>query len=209
MSLTSISTATAQMEVELTPFAGYYIASDLWSNSGAQVSLSDSFMWGGRLTLNPSRMYGVEFAYTRTGSDAVLDRLQAGQPRSNIGRLDIDNFDFNFLAYQNTANPHIRPFFLFGFGWASTHPKIDPDFVLPSGVQPQGHTQFNFNFSLGTRIEMSDRAALRLEGRWRVTDTNVTTDAGLWCDPWGYCYNYSSSWYDSGELIAGLSIRLK
>src|ERR1051325_11397732 len=81
LSLTSIVTANAQLEVELTPFAGYYIASDLWSNSGAKVSLSDSFMWGGRLTLNPSRMYGVEFAYTRTGSDAVLDRVQAGQPR--------------------------------------------------------------------------------------------------------------------------------
>jgi len=56
---------------------------------------------------------------------------------------------------------------------------------------------------------MSKAVALRLEGRWRVMSTNITTSGGLWCDPWGYCYQYASNWYDSGELNGGLSIRLK
>jgi hypothetical protein len=57
MLLTAPAAAGAQMSVDLTPFAGYYIASDLWSSSGgAKVELGDSFMYGGRLTLSPNRV---------------------------------------------------------------------------------------------------------------------------------------------------------
>jgi hypothetical protein len=56
---------------------------------------------------------------------------------------------------------------------------------------------------------MGDRAHLRIEGRWRVTSTNVTTSSGLWCDPYGFCYSYASNWYNSGELIGGLGIKLR
>ena len=72
-------------------------------------------------------------------------------------------------------------------------------------AQPEGKTLFKFNFAIGMKYEMSPKLSTRLDGRWRVTDTNITTDSGVWCDPYGYCYGYASSWYNSGELIAGLS----
>ena len=84
-----------------------------------------------------------------------------------------------------------------------TNPDIDSDFV--AGVQPESNTLFNFNFGLGAKIEMSEKLGMRLEGRWRVTDTAITTSSGIWCDPYGYCYSYASDWYNSGELIGGLS----
>ena len=60
------------------------------------------------------------------------------------------------------------------------------------------------------RWRFNDRAqSARFEGRWRVTDTNLETSSGLWCDPYGYCYSYSSNWYDAGELEAGLSYTIK
>jgi opacity protein-like surface antigen len=209
--LASASVAMAQARMEITPFAGYYIASDLYnaySSSGSghsNVELTNSFMWGGRLTSSSPRG-GIELAYTRTGSEVKVDKVLAGQPRTKIGRIDIDNYDINFLGYEPTGNPRVTPFALIGFGWAVTHPKLDKDVVA---FNPESNTLFNFNFGLGFKSQINEKTALRIEGRWRVTDTSLTTSSGLWCDPWGYCYSYATQWYNSGELIAGLSIALK
>jgi opacity protein-like surface antigen len=205
------SSASAQVKWDITPFAGYYIASDLfnsYSTSGAQTSgveLTNSFAWGGRLTAI-SRRGGLEFAYTRTGSDMKLRQQLANQPKTDIGRLDIDNYDINFIGYEPTGNPKVTPFGVIGIGWSATHPTLD---VKPMSGSIQSNTLFNFNFGLGVRVAMNEKVAARFEGRWRVTDTNLQTNSGMWCDPYGYCYSYSSSWYDAGELEAGLSYSFK
>jgi outer membrane protein with beta-barrel domain len=209
------SNVSAQVKWDITPFAGYYIASDLFNtypNSGAAsgtsgVELTNSFAWGGRLTAI-NRRGAVEFAYTRTGSDVKLKQQLAGQPRNQIGRLDIDNYDINFIGYEPTGNPKVTPFGVIGFGWSITHPEIDASFVAP-GPQPESNSLFNFNFGLGVRVAMNEKLATRFEARWRVTDTNLQTSSGLWCDPYGYCYSYSSNWYNAGELEAGLSYSFK
>jgi len=212
-SLACISVAGAQSKLELTPFAGYYIASDIYNSYGttgtSNVELENSFMWGGRLTASSPRG-GIEFAYTRTGSDVKIKTLQSGQQHAKIGRLDIDNYDINFLGYQPSGNPRVTPFGEIGFGWAVTHPNIDSDVVTGANAKtPKSNTLFNFNFGLGTKIEMNEKLGLRLEGRWRVTDTAITTSSGVWCDGWGYCYSYASDWYNSGELIGGITYALR
>jgi len=207
-----VSSASAQVKWDLTPFVGYYIASDLFNSygstggasGGSGVELTNSFAWGGRLT-SINRRGGVEFAYTRTGSDMKLRQQLAGQPRTQFGRMDIDNYDLNFIGYEPTGNPKVTPFGVIGIGWSITHPTLDSDFKLNTGVQLESNTLFNFNFGLGVRVAMNEKLAARFEGRWRVTDTNLETSSGLWCDPYGYCYSYSSNWYDAGELEAGLS----
>jgi opacity protein-like surface antigen len=197
---------------DITPFAGYYIASDLYNsysnNGNSGVELTNSFAWGGRLT-SISRRGGLEFAYTRTGSDLKLRQALGAQPRTDIGHIDIDNYDINFIGYEPTGNPKVTPFGVIGIGWSATHPTIDTDFTASTGRQVQSNTLFNFNFGLGVRIAMNEKLATRLEGRWRVTDTNLETNSGMWCDPYGYCYSYSSNWYDSGELEAGISYTFK
>jgi hypothetical protein len=211
-----VSSASAQVKWDLTPFAGYYIASDLFNDyaysgsasGGSGVELTNSFAWGGRLTAI-DRRGAVEFAYTRTGSDVKLKQQLAGQPRNQIGRLDIDNYDINFIGYEPTGNPKVTPFGVIGFGWSITHPEIDPSFVVASGPQPESNSLFNFNFGVGVRVAMNEKLATRFEARWRVTDTNLQTSSGLWCDPYGYCYSYSSNWYNAGELEAGLSYSFK
>ena len=156
-----------------------------------------------------SRRGAIEFAYTRTGSDVKLKQQLAGQPRNQIGRLDIDNYDINFIGYEPTGNPKVTPFGVIGIGWTVTHPSLDSDFHLPTGNQLASNTLFNFNFGLGARVMINEKLSARFEGRWRVTDTNLETSSGLWCDPYGYCYSYSSNWYDAGELEAGLSYTIK
>src|SRR5512140_3158776 len=54
---------------ELTPFAGYYIAQDLYTvngggaYNGSTIGLLNSFMWGGRLGYYPKPYGGVEVSY--------------------------------------------------------------------------------------------------------------------------------------------------
>lgn len=207
--IATASAASAQTKLEITPFAGYYIASDLYTSyqtSGgntAHVELTNSALYGARLTAGNDRG-AIEFAWTREGSDVKVQRALPGQPGTDVGRMDIDSFDLNFIGYQRVSNPRVYPFGSIGFGWSVTNPKINDNFVT-AGVQPEGKTLFNFNFAVGVKYEVSPKLATRIEGRWRVTDTNITTDAGVWCDPWGYCYSYASDWYNSGELIGGLS----
>ena len=210
------SSASAQVKWDITPFAGYYIASDLFntypnggSGSGQSgVELTNSFAWGGRLTMI-NRRGALEFAYTRAGSDMKIKQQLVGQPTGKIGRLDLDTYDINFIGYEPTGDPKVTPFGVIGIGWTVTHPSIDNGFVLPNSKTLSSNTLFNFNFGLGVRVAMNEKIAARFEGRWRVTDTNLQTSSGLWCDPYGYCYSYSSNWYDSGELEAGLSYTFK
>jgi opacity protein-like surface antigen len=208
------SNASAQVKWDITPFAGYYIASDLYSsysstNPGSSgVELTNSFAWGGRLTAI-NRRGAIEFAYTRTGSDIELKQQLGTQPRSNIGRLDLDNYDINLIGYEPTGNPKVTPFGVIGIGWTVTHPTIDTDFLGGINANAESNTLFNFNFGLGVRVAMNEKIAARFEGRWRVTDTNLETSSGLWCDPYGYCYSYSSQWYDAGEVEAGISYSFK
>lgn len=194
---------------ELTAFNGYYIASDLYTaiGSGASVGLDNSYMYGGRLGFYPNPRGGIEFAYTRAGSDLTTRNTLGGfAPGGALGRLNLDSWDVNFIMQQeNMANPRVTGFFALGFGWTMT----SPDYNLPAAVgQPDGESFFNWSMGLGTKVGMGSKLALRLEGRWRITDTNITTSSGVYCDYWGYCYSYASDWYSSGELTAGLSYKL-
>jgi len=195
-------------DVEISPFAGYYIASDLYNSTGSKVELTNDVLYGGRITFS-SRQGGLEFAYTRTGSDAKLNTVAVGVPpgTEKIGRVDFDSYDINFLGYQYAASPRVIPYGLIGFGWSVTHPTVDSNALRPGMSEPKGNTLFNFAFGLGAKVEMSPKLGLRLEGKWRITDTAVTTSSGIWCDPWGYCYSYASDWYDSGEFSGGLTYK--
>jgi opacity protein-like surface antigen len=198
---------------EITAFNGYYIASDLYTSTGTtggvQVGLDNSYMWGGRLGVTPNPRLGVEFVYTRTGSDLKLEQgLPSGFPAiGELGRINGNSYDLDFLFLQPTGNPRATGYFTLGFGWTIT----DPDIQVSGGTAtPKGDSNslFAWNFGVGAKVDMNEKIALRLEGRWRVTDTGITTSSGVYCDAWGYCYGYASDWYNSGELTAGLTFKL-
>jgi hypothetical protein len=199
---------------EIGIFGGYYIASDLYNvtsglGAGSQIGLDNSFMWGGRLGMSPNRNLGVEFAYTHAGSDVKIKKSTAGGPTNSVGTLNLNSGDMNFLFKQpSLGNPRATGFFELGFGWTWTDPSgiRNPTGVGQNSLSPK--TLFNWNFGLGGMMDLNDKFALRLEGRWRITDTHVSTSSGVWCDYYGYCYSYSSDLYNSGELTAGLTYKL-
>jgi len=196
-------------------FGGYNVASDLYNNvnGSGSLELKNGFMWGGRLTKFTNNYSAVEFSYTRNGSDlAVKNAISAPPTHSNFsaGKLTADQYDLNFLISSPAPDPKMWPYFVLGFGWTVTHPDIhgvDPTNPNTT-VSATSKSLFAFNFGIGTMIEMNPKLAARLDARWRVTDTNISTSSGVYCDYWGYCWGYSSSWYNSGEFTAGLEYRL-
>jgi opacity protein-like surface antigen len=201
--------ASAGGGAELTVFNGYYIASDLYtyagSVAGTTIGLENSYMYGARLGMEPNPRLGVEFVWTHAGSDLNIQNPPSGWPADwDAGRLNLNTYGLDFNFYQPTTNPKAKGYFTLGFGWTVT----DPDIQSPSGGTPESNSLFNWNFGAGAKVDMNEKLALRLEGRWRVTDTAITTSSGVYCDYWGYCYSYASDWYSSGELTAGLTYKL-
>jgi opacity protein-like surface antigen len=212
------SSASAQQhskDLALSGFAGYNVASDLYNgtNSGvtgtASLELKNGFMWGGRVTAFTNPYSAVEFGYARNGSDLSI-RTKAGSAIPSgfdAGRVTADEYDLNFLVSQPTSNPKMWPYFTLGLGWSITHPEITPPAGTPA-VNIKSNSLFAWNFGVGTMVNVNPKMALRLDARWRVTDTHLTTSSGVYCDYWGYCWTYASSWYNSGEFTAGLTYKL-
>jgi hypothetical protein len=210
----SVGTASAQSgrrygpSTEVTVFNGYYIAQDLYTvvsggGSGSTIGMSNSYMYGVRLGFYPQPYGGLEFAWTRTGSDVEVNTQYPGfLPTGPLGRMEFDSYDINFVGRQhNFANPRVTGFGTIGFGWSVTHPD------LPA-VNVGSNTLFGINFGMGANVAMGEAIDLRLEGRWKISGTHITTGTYTYCDIYGYCYGYSSSSYNSGELTAGLTYKL-
>jgi opacity protein-like surface antigen len=199
----SASQAIAQYgekKVELTPFGGWYIASDLYTASSAQIGINNSVVYGARLGVFPNPKFGIEGSYSRASSDLEIVNSSATFPSSTpLGSLTVDEWDGN-LVFTAQKSPKATSFFTLGAG--ATTFSVDANGVSES------KTQFAWNFGIGTKISMSEKVALRLDGRFRSTETDINTSSGVYCDPF-YCYEYSSSWYSSGEISAGLAYRLK
>ena len=217
------SGASAQYQTgpiwEITAFNGYYIASDLYTTlpaspsvGEANIGLDNSYMYGARLGLTPNPRFTIEGVWTHASSDVTVNQQVGGFNPTSLGKLGLDSFDLDFLFLQPTASARAAGYFTLGFGWTITDPQLSiQDGVNPppsSAGTPESNSLFSWNFGLGAKIDMSERLALRLEGRWRVTDTGITTSSGVYCDYWGYCYGYASDWYNSGELTAGLTLKL-
>lgn len=193
-------------------FAGYNIASDIYTSStgSGRLELKNGLTFGGRATAFLKEYAAFEFAYSRVEADLELKGYAGTIPSGfDPGTLDADEFDFNFLFSQPAPNPKFWPYFTIGLGWTNTHPNVTA--VNPLTMQTislDGNSLFAFNFGIGTLVELGNpKLALRLDARWRVTDTDITTSSSVYCDYWGYCWAYSSSWYNSGELTGGLTYR--
>lgn len=193
-------------KVEVTPYGGWYIASDLYTTVGAQIGISNSFIYGGRIGIFPNQRFGIEASYGRASSDLKIRSSSSGFPSNTpLGSLTVEQWDGNLVFTQRKmGNPRATGFFTIGAGATN----FSADVETASGSGSGSKTHFAWNIGIGTKYDMSEKVALRLDGRYRAADTDVNTSGGVYCDIYGFCYSYSSSWYDSGEISAGLTYKL-
>lgn len=193
-----------QKKIELTPFGGWYIASDLYTTVGAQIGINNSVIYGGRLGIFPSPRGGLEVSYSRASSDLTTRSTSVGFPTTTpLGTLTVNEWDGNFVfTQQHMGNPKATGFFTIGAG--ATNFSVDTNTAAGSA----SNTRFAWNIGIGSKYDMSEKVALRIDGRYRSTSTNLSTNSGVYCDYYGFCYSYSSDWYSSGEISAGLAYKL-
>jgi hypothetical protein len=186
---------------EISPFGGGYFGGHLFDSGRAHVDVQNDWAYGGRIAYNVNRIFGVEFDWTHSQADleghgfASQPGFPAYPASGRIGRLTQDIFEANGIISFGKG----RAFGYFGFGGGAA--VVKTEFTSASTTS---ETRFTGNLSGGFKGFFTPRFGFRIDGRWRYIDTNHTTNNNTYCDYYGYCYSYHTTWYNNGELTGGL-----
>lgn len=183
---------------ELTGFAGGFFAGDLYTVNDARIQIKDSWTYGGRVGANLTPQFGLEASYAYGSSD--LSVRQSALYSGALGDVSVHEIDLNGL-FGEAFYRQAYGYFTLGIGMTIFDPNI-------TDVSTDTKTRFATNIGLGVKYFMTPKLGLRLDGRYRLTDTNITTDSDIYCDPYWGCWSYYSTWYDSGEITLGLVYKL-
>jgi hypothetical protein len=176
---------------EISPFVGGYFGGNLYDSGRGHVDVASDLAYGARLAYNVNRVFGVEFDWTQSKADMEAH----GTPSGTVGTFRQDIFEANAIFSFGKR----RAIGYFGVGAGAAVVKTEFN-----GGTHSSDTRFTGNMSLGFKGYVTPRFGFRIDGRWRYTDTNHTTNRDSYCDYYGYCYSYHTTWYYSGELTGGL-----
>ncbi|MEP7028867.1 MAG: outer membrane beta-barrel protein [Candidatus Eisenbacteria bacterium] len=187
---------------ELTAFNGIQLPKDLYTSGGAKIGPGDGYTWGGRVAYHTGPKLGIELSYTRARSALELRKSSTGFPDSTaLGGLVVHEFDIGvLLAQEAQPNAKTAGYLLFGVGAT----RFVGDIAPASGDVTR--QRFAWHVGLGSKIRMGSQLSLRLEGRYRSTNTDPR--GTLYTDAGGNVYTFAPHWYRTGELTAGLTYRI-
>ncbi|HET9253511.1 MAG TPA: outer membrane beta-barrel protein [Candidatus Eisenbacteria bacterium] len=197
---------TRSGSTELTLYGGGYFGGTVYAGTSGtivrDVQVGDDWAYGARLGYVFNRTVGVELGYGRSTSGLTVDS-GGGFQSSSLGELTENRYELNLNFY---LSPREMRFF-FTAGGGATHFSAD----LNDGqgnTASASDTRFTSNLGLGFQYDASEKVGLRIDGRWRYTDTN-TGGSDITCDVYGFCYEYDNSSYSSAEIAAGLTYQLR
>ena len=182
-------------------FGGYYVAGDIFDNTESKgtLALKNSGEWGVRATAFVREWMAGELTYTRTGSDLEAHGTFTPPLPADFkpGHISFDEYDLNLLFLRSNASAKLTPYFTVGGGMSVTHPDLGPSV--------SSKTYFAFNIGAGSFFQAGVKnLGLRVDARWRSTNTSIVTKSNTYTDPWGYTWDTSSDWYNTGEFTAGI-----
>jgi opacity protein-like surface antigen len=189
--------------LELTGFGGVRLPKDLYAAGGAHLGLDGGKTFGGRVAYHPSSKLGIELSYARQKGDLTVRSGATGfASPAPLGELLVHQADVAALLSQATdSRAKTAGFMVVGVGAT----RFEGDVTTSSGSTKA--TRLAWLVGLGTKIRMGEKTALRLEGRYRSTHTN-RKDEVVYADENGNEYRYAPHWYRTGELTAGITLRL-
>jgi opacity protein-like surface antigen len=187
---------------ELTAFNGLNLPKDLYQAGGARLGLNDGYTLGGRVAYHPSLKLGVELSYARArGALEVRSGTTGFANPAPLGDLTVQQADLGAVISQEAqANAKATGFLLLGAGAT----RFGSDIEGGSGDLSQ--TRMAWHVGIGSKIKVSDLLSLRLEGRYRSTNTDRNGDV-VYRDANGNAYGFAPHWYRTKELTAGLTYR--
>jgi len=191
---------------ELTIYGGGYFGGTVYAGTNGaivrDVHVGDDWSYGARLGYVFNRTIGVELGYGHSASGLSVDS-GGGFQSSSIGDLTENRYELNLNFF---LSPREMRFF-FTAGGGATHFNAE----LNDGqgtIASASDTRFTSNLGLGFQYDASEKVGLRIDGRWRYTDTN-SGSTEITCDVYGFCYEYDNSSYSSAEVAAGLTYKLR
>jgi hypothetical protein len=201
----------AQGRFEATPFVGYETSGSypvsVFSGSGGSGAVVNnlranaSTAYGTFLDYNFTENFQFEFMWDRNNTSYSAHDILT-QQYFKAFNTNIDQYQFGVLYTFLNSEHRLRPYFAgsLGFTQDSNSPLTPGGSVLPN------RTEFAWSIGGGLKYYISRHVGFR--GDIRYLPTYGSSSYGIYCDPFGFCYNTTVSHYLSrGNFVGGIIFR--
>ena len=163
-----------------------------------KISMNSSISYGLTAGINFADHFGAEFLWNHQPTQAAGKLVGGGEFPTKI---DVSNNQYhgNFLFYFKPADSKFRPYALVGLGATNSSGKLTTGDVSA--------TKFSYGLGGGLKYYFSDNIGIRVQARYAPTYLYSTND-GLWCGWYGYCWVITDSHYlNQGDITVGATFR--
>jgi opacity protein-like surface antigen len=160
-----------QQQIEVTPFAGYFLTSNLSTLDGDLI-IDHNFNYGGVLDIRVSDDLFIELLYNRTNTE-VRFKQEYFDTVKYLFDMSIEYFQAG--AHVETETGNFRPFAAFTLGATYFKPKDD---------DINSELEFSFTAGGGIKYYFTENLAARLQ--WRFLIPVYFSSASVFCSD-GYC----------------------
>jgi opacity protein-like surface antigen len=183
-----------QQQIEITPFAGYFLTSNLSTLDGDLV-IDHNFNYGGVLDIRVSDDLFLELLYNRTDTE-VRFKQEYFDTVKYLFDMSIEYFQAG--AHVETETGNFRPFAAFTLGVTYFKPKDD---AISSELE------FSFTAGGGIKYYFTENLAARLQ--WRFLVPIYFSSAAVFCTD-GNCgiFITGGTYLLQYDLTAGLAFSL-
>jgi len=197
----AVTAARAQGRFEVSPFVGFETSGSYPVNLNTNLVITDpinqlraneALSYGTFLDYNVTENFQAEFMWDRNKTSYSARRVIDGTYFKAFNS-DIDQFQFGGQYMFLDSSHRFRPYAAASIGF--THDSN-------SGGNPN-RTEFSYSLGGGVKYSLSRHFGLR--GDVRYLPTYGSSSYGLFCDPFGFCYQVKvANFLNRGNFVGGL-----
>ena len=196
-----VVSARAQGRFEVSPFVGFETSGSYPLTSNSNIVITNPI---DRLRANQATSYGTFLGYNLTENlqtEFMWDRNNTSYSARQVSdgtyikayNSDIDQYQFGFQYMFRDSSHRFRPYAAASVGF--THDS--------NGGGNPNRTEFSYSLGGGAKYYLSRHFGLR--GDLRYLPTYGSSSYGLFCDPFGFCYNTKvANFLNRGNFVGGL-----
>jgi opacity protein-like surface antigen len=181
---------------EVGAFTGGYFGSRIFLDRSTDIEIGKSTAYGLRGAFSVDRTFSLELTLSRTSGRLAAVDPSTGASLAPSASIDVNTYELDGL--YGFGSGRMRGYMGLGVGAMTLHPFVP-------GIATEADTRPVANIALGGKLYLSDRLALRVDGRYRWRSASRGNGTVV-CGSLG-CYGFTADLYSSGEVTAGLSYR--
>jgi hypothetical protein len=181
---------------EVGAFTGGYFGSRTFLDRSTDIQIGSAPAFGLRGAYSIDRSFSLELTLSRASAHLDAIAPSTGASLAPSAPIDVATYELNGLYGFGAGR--MRGYMGLGVGAMTLHPFVP-------GVSTKPDTRAVANVTLGGKLYLSERLALRVDGRYRWRSASPGADAVV-CGSLG-CYGFTTDLYSSAEVTGGLSYR--